>query len=99
MQANDDRDRVAKEASNTRARNESGEPVEVAELLEFGHPKIVPFFSRKKCISIENIRDILPSATQKHPLKNRESLFFFVLHERGIGNAIMNSQQFPLLCR
>ena len=38
---NDDRHRVAKDAANVLARNESGEAVQVAELFEVGHSRIV----------------------------------------------------------
>lgn len=41
---NDDRHRVTKDATNVIARNESGEAVQIAELFEVGHSRIVTVF-------------------------------------------------------
>jgi hypothetical protein len=61
---NDDRHRIAKDATNVRSWYESRVPVQVVELLEVGHPEIVQIFSSKR-------RTISP---EKHEISKNNGL-------------------------
>ena len=74
-----DRHRSAEHAANAKARDESGEAIQVTELLELGHVAIVTVFLLEgKSISTEKTWRIWLSTMQNYPPKNAMSLFSFV---------------------